>query len=67
MIHHSHHGNRTARLLIKAAIFLLFAGAALPAVAQTITPETFSRLMYRYIGPSRKPDRGRASASPAIR
>jgi len=51
MIHHSHHGNRRACLFIAAAMFLLFAGAVLPAVAQTITPDVYSQLRYRYIGP----------------
>ena len=35
MIHHLYHGNRTARLFIEAAMFLLFVGAALPVVADT--------------------------------
>jgi len=51
MIHHLYHGNRTARLSIEAAMFLLFVGAALPVVAQTITPDIYSQLKYRHIGP----------------
>jgi hypothetical protein len=43
MTHHT-------RLSYAAAALLLHVSGAFPAVAQTITPDTYGRLMYRHIG-----------------
>jgi len=51
MKHRTRLGSRPARLWLVAAALLLLLSGVLPAAAQTVTPEIYSRLMYRTIGP----------------